>query len=68
MRAHPAEAFASTAITKLKNKLAFSGHASLTISGQTFFSYSKHEKAAPSEPSLRFIPAEIKCDHVWRIR
>lgn len=60
MRDHPAEAFASTAITKLKNRQAYSGHASLTFTGQTFFSYSKHEKAAPSEPSLRIVPAEIK--------
>lgn len=60
MRDHPAEAFASTAITKLTNKQAYSGHASLTFSGQTFFSYSTHEKAAPSESSLTVIPAEIK--------
>jgi hypothetical protein len=59
MRDHPSEAFASTAITKVKNKLAYSGHASLTSTRQKSFSDSKHEKAAPPEPSLRVVPAEI---------
>jgi hypothetical protein len=60
MRDHPAEAFASTAITKLKTKIAYSGHAILTFNHQIFFNHSRHEKAAPSEPSLRVVPAEIK--------